>query len=178
MYVSEDDVVDIPISSDYSTTISNQTSMEEDLSEAVLSNIVISIRSDVISSVVVTNSLDDLHAHTCQSLSSRDYWSTHYICSVDFYVDIGCTNHTTFHSTIPNDIELRDPKANLGIIHGCVLGVSIQIVGFCTITNLGRVQYAPSIKRNPLSASQSDRAGYNVNIGRQTFVAYKRRCYY
>ena len=43
MYVSEDDVVDIPIFSDYSTTISNQTSMDEDLSEVVLSNIVISI---------------------------------------------------------------------------------------------------------------------------------------
>ena len=83
MYVSDDDVVDIPIISDYSTTISNQTSMDEDLSEVVLSNIVISIRSDVISSVVVTNSLDDLHALTCQPLPSCDNLSTHYICSVD-----------------------------------------------------------------------------------------------
>ena len=178
MYFSDDDVVDIPIISDYSTTISTQNSMDEDLSEVVLSNIAISVCSSDISSVVITNSLDDLYAHTSQPLPSRDYWSTHYICSVDFYVDIGCTNHITFHSTIPNDIVLRDPKADLGIIHGCVLGVSIEIVGFCTITNLGRVQYAPSINRNPLSASQSDRAGYNVNIGRQTFVAYKRRCYY
>jgi hypothetical protein len=179
MYISDDDVVYIPtIISDYSTNISTQTSMDEDLSEVVLLNIDISICSDATSSVVVTTSMNDFHAHTCQSLPSRDHWSTYYICSVESYVDIGCMDHITFHSTIPNDIVFRDQKADLGMIPGYVLSVSIEIVGFCTIANLGRVQYAPSINRNPLSASKSDRAGYNVNIGRQTFIAYKRRCYY